>query len=179
MCLHGSYICLNRIPRKMTTPAEWESLASLRAVPSPKEACSNCAIHDRAPFFCWRGTTHRHSGDGIVCIRSWNWHPGVLDFYPYLISSPVGQYFSTFPSVQSWCLLTMNPTRFASFSHRVNWGTCSHQVPGPENIQKACTFVEKVLAHPACNKSQTAHLYIQYSGLVYLRWYLPNLGLLG
>lgn len=84
MCLHGSYICLNRIPRKWRH--QQNGNRTLRAVWSLKEACSNCAIHDWAPLFCWCGTMHRHSEDGNVCIKSWNWHPGVLDFLSYLIS---------------------------------------------------------------------------------------------
>lgn len=173
MCLHGSYICLNRIPRNWRH--QQNGNRSLRAVRSPVEACSNCAIH----------TTERRFSAGAAprtdalemessVLAPQNWHPGVLDFYRISSAHRSDSILAPFQSVQSWCLLTMIPPGLL-----VSWGTCSHQVPGPENIQKACTFVEKVLAHHACNKSQTAHLYIQYSGLVYLTWYLPNLGLLG
>lgn len=73
----------------------------------------------------------------------------ILAFWTFTVSHqpPVGQYFSTFPSVESWCLLTMILPGLLVFSQGELRYMFSSSA-GSRKLIKTCKFVEEVLAHP-------------------------------
>lgn len=119
----------------MTTPAEGESRAAGGAIPKgglfklcdprPRTAFL-LARHHAQTLWIWKRL--------YWVLKLTSWRSGLLS---YLISLRTDNVFA--PLRQ----FSHNVYLVCSFSHRVNWGTWSHQVPGPENLRKCGSLWKK------------------------------------
>lgn len=126
--------------REMTTPAEWGS-----------HAAGGVFLEGGSfKLSSWSSNEHRFSAEvtprvdilktETSVLSSETDNLGILDFYRILISHRPDNILA--PLLQfSHDVCSTWSKQVCSFSPRVNWGTCSHQVPGPENFKEK--FKEK------------------------------------
>lgn len=147
MCLHGSY-SWTEFPENDDTSRTGSARREATLLGGSLKPSVRSTSERRFP------PLKRHHAQTLWRWKLTRWRPGLL---PLSHRPSIGQWFSTFYFSSVMMSARHDPSRFCSFFSQ---GELRYVFLSSARSRKRIEtrkFKEKVLAHPACNKSQTAH----------------------